>query len=180
MLEGVPAVITGIPNAGKSSLLNALLGYDRAIVTNIPGTTRDTIEEKLSFGGVTLRLTDTAGVRAGGDEIEKLGVERSRRAMESAELAIAVADGSREISAGDLEIIRAAAAVPHCVVVLSKLDLGAVPQPLIPAGLPVVRVSSVTGQGTDELEMVIAAMVRSMPPTVGKSLALVSGSESVR
>ena len=94
MLEGVPAVITGIPNAGKSSLLNALLGYDRAIVTNIPGTTRDTIEEKLSFGGVTLRLTDTAGVRAGGDEIEKLGVERSRRAMEGAELAIAVADGA--------------------------------------------------------------------------------------
>jgi tRNA modification GTPase len=158
MREGVPAVITGIPNAGKSSLLNALLGYDRAIVTNIPGTTRDTIEEKLSFGGVTLRLTDTAGVRAGGDEIEKLGVERSRRAMESAELAIAVADGSREISGEDLEIIKAASAVPHCVVVLSKLDLGAVPQPRIPAELPVVRMSSVTGEGTDELENVIAGM----------------------
>ena len=78
---GVPAAIVGRPNAGKSSLLNALLGYDRAIVTNIPGTTRDTIEEKLRLGSVLLRLTDTAGIRETSDEIERLGVDRSRRAM---------------------------------------------------------------------------------------------------
>ena len=69
---GIPAAIIGRPNAGKSSLLNAVLGYDRAIVTNIPGTTRDTIEEKLRLGGVLLRLTDTAGLRETDDEIERL------------------------------------------------------------------------------------------------------------
>ena len=101
MQGGIPAAIVGRPNAGKSSLLNALLGYDRAIVTDIPGTTRDTIEEKLRLGGVLLRLTDTAGLRDTGDEIERLGVMRSREAMESAELVIAVIDGSGELAAED-------------------------------------------------------------------------------
>ena len=84
MTGGIPAAIAGRPNAGKSSLLNALLGYDRAIVTAIPGTTRDTIEEKLRIGRLTLRLIDTAGIRDTDDEVERLGVERSRAAMSKA------------------------------------------------------------------------------------------------
>ena len=94
--SGIPTAIVGRPNAGKSSLLNALLGYDRAIVTSVPGTTRDTIEEKVRLKGVTLRLIDTAGIRNTPDEIEKLGVERSEKAIENASLVINVIDGTSD------------------------------------------------------------------------------------
>ena len=92
--SGVRTAIVGRPNAGKSSLLNALAGYDRAIVTDIPGTTRDTVEESVLCGGVLLRLTDTAGIRDTEDAVERLGVERSRKAVEAADLVLAVVDGS--------------------------------------------------------------------------------------
>ena len=99
---GVPTVLLGKPNAGKSSLLNALLGYDRAIVTDIAGTTRDTVEEKVTVGGVLLRLIDTAGIRDGGDAVETMGVERSRAAAKQASLALLVLDGSRALDVGAL------------------------------------------------------------------------------
>ena len=105
MVSGIPAAIVGRPNAGKSSLLNALLGYERAIVTDIPGTTRDTIEEKLRLGSLTLRLCDTAGIRDSEDAVERLGVHRSREAMERAELVIAVVDGGGDVTDEDMEII---------------------------------------------------------------------------
>ncbi len=95
--KGVRTAIVGLPNAGKSSLLNALAGYDRAIVTDVPGTTRDTVEESVLCGGVLLRLVDTAGLRETEDAVEKLGVERSRRAMEDAELILMVEDSSVEM-----------------------------------------------------------------------------------
>ena len=94
LTQGVPCAIVGRPNAGKSSLLNAILGYDRAIVTDIPGTTRDTVEEKAVLGGVLLRLIDTAGLRETGDVVEQMGVRRSLDALERAELALVVLDGS--------------------------------------------------------------------------------------
>ena len=90
----MPCAIVGRPNSGESSLLNALLGYYRAIVTDIPGTTRDTVEEKAVAGGTLLRLIDTAGLRDTEDTVERIGVERSRAALERAELALVLVDGS--------------------------------------------------------------------------------------
>lgn len=157
MNTGIPAAIAGKPNAGKSSLLNALLGYERAIVTKIPGTTRDTIEEKLKIGSVLLKLIDTAGIRETTDEVERLGVERSRRAMENAELVIAVIDGSDSLSDEDYEIIREAEKAPHGIIVLSKSDLGS--SAVLPeTALNAVSVSAVTGDGLDGLERAISDM----------------------
>lgn len=154
--DGIPAAIIGRPNAGKSSLLNALLGYDRAIVTAVPGTTRDTIEEKLRLGKVLIRLTDTAGLRETDDEVEKAGVERSKAAMKNAELVIAVIDGSTAMTSDDAEILRLAESSKNAVVVLSKSDLGTACEP--ETKLRAVRVSSVTGEGLDALTKLIEGM----------------------
>lgn len=121
--NGVPTVILGKPNAGKSSLLNALVGYDRAIVTDIPGTTRDTVEESVRVGHVLLRLTDTAGIRDTGDTVEAMGVDRAKSAAAKASLCLLVLDGSAPLTDEDEAAIAVAKTVQHLQVVVNKSDL---------------------------------------------------------
>ena len=157
LTAGLPTVIAGRPNAGKSSLMNALLGYDRAIVTDIPGTTRDTIEERLHLAGLCLRLTDTAGIRETEDRVEKLGVDRSRAALEQAELVLVLIDGSEDFTPEDAALIAAAERAPHALVLLSKSDKPSRTEH-VETKLPVLAVSAVTGEGLEELEKAIAAL----------------------
>ena len=121
--EGVRSVIIGRPNTGKSSLLNILVGFERAIVTPIPGTTRDTIEETVHLGGTLLRLTDTAGIRRTEDMVEKLGVARSAEAAEGADLVLAVFEGSEELAGEDMDVLAIAEKAPKCIAVVNKSDL---------------------------------------------------------
>lgn len=155
--KGLRCAIVGRPNAGKSSLLNALVGYDRAIVTDVPGTTRDTVEEKCVLGGVLLRLIDTAGLRETGDQVEKLGVERSREAMEQAELILAVLDLSQPATEEDAALLREAVELAPTIIVENKRDL---PRKLEWTDkldiAPAVPVSAKTGAGLDDLGELIA------------------------
>ena len=183
--RGVRTAIVGLPNAGKSSLLNALAGYERAIVTDIPGTTRDTVEESVLCGGVLLRLIDTAGLRETEDAVEKLGVERSRKAMEEAELILLVRDGAVEAcpenrahwEAEALLLDQVARTGKPWLCIESKCDLTgphAFSLGLIqkdannPAAC--LCVSSVTGQGLDKLENAVAALFPAGDPGEAGSL----------
>jgi tRNA modification GTPase len=120
--EGIRTAIVGRPNVGKSSLLNALLQEQRAIVTNIPGTTRDLLEENINLGGVALTVMDTAGIRKAKNDVEKIGVQRSREALEKADLVLFLLDAARGITAADKEIIAEIGGKP-CIVIANKVDL---------------------------------------------------------
>ena len=126
--EGVKTAIIGKPNAGKSSLLNRILKEDRAIVTDIAGTTRDTIEEFVNINGIPLKLIDTAGIRNAKDEIEKIGINKSREIAQNADLIIAIFDSSKELSKEDKEILKIIEG-KKCIIILNKIDLNKVISP---------------------------------------------------
>ncbi len=161
LVGGLPCAIVGRPNAGKSSLLNAFVGYDRAIVTDIPGTTRDTVEERVRLGGVLLRLVDTAGLRDSADPIERMGVERSRAAMERAALILFLCDRSVPFTREDLQLLEQAMACAPTILVWNKSDLPSAQDTLLtmPEGMPMVEVSAKTGQGLEQLEKAVAEIV---------------------
>ncbi|MCA2970152.1 MAG: tRNA uridine-5-carboxymethylaminomethyl(34) synthesis GTPase MnmE [Acidobacteriaceae bacterium] len=150
---GVTLAIVGRPNVGKSSLFNRLLEQDRAIVTEIPGTTRDLVAETASLGGLPVRFVDTAGIREGQDRVETLGIERSLQAMADADLTMVVLDGSVAVSAEDEQILERAERQGRYLVVLNKADL--------PAGAERegLRVSARTGEGVEALREAILAAV---------------------
>jgi tRNA modification GTPase len=159
--EGVRVVLAGRPNVGKSSLLNRLLNADRAIVTDIPGTTRDVIEETINLGGVPLRLSDTAGLREARDQVEELGVARSRERLAWADLVLYLVDGSEPLSSEDAQVLGELADRP-VLIVLNKIDL---PQKFQVQDLrrrsphQVVEISALTGQGLDSLEQAVVDLV---------------------
>ena len=181
MRQGVPTAIVGRPNVGKSSLLNALLGYDRAIVTDVAGTTRDTIEEKAVVGGVLLRLIDTAGIRETEDTVERIGVERSRSALKSAQLILAVVDSSSELNEEDLALLGEAAKCEKCILVWSKSDLSDGPTSVVLKNAPAsqVCVSALTGEGLDELECAVAELFPSGEVPAGLTLTNTRQAEAV-
>ncbi len=149
--EGLKLAIVGKPNVGKSSLFNALLGQERAIVTDIAGTTRDFIEETLNLKGVPVRIVDTAGIRKTDDPVEKIGVQRSKEKIQSADVILFVVDGSGEFTEEDEEVFREVKD-KNPLVVINKVDLG-VKIPLeIFEGLSIIKVSARTGYGLKALE----------------------------
>jgi len=172
MTQGVPTAILGRPNVGKSSLLNALLGYERAIVTDLPGTTRDTLEERVNLGGTLLRLTDTAGLRETADPVERLGVARAVTAAEEAELIFAVFDGSVALTDEDLQVLEAAKTAPRTVAVISKADLPqAVDEAQIKAQFAhLVRLSAKTGAGLEDLEAAVSELYATAAAPQGQVL----------
>ena len=177
--QGVPTVILGRPNAGKSSLLNALLGYDRAIVTAVAGTTRDTVEEKAVVGGVLLRLIDTAGIRDAEDEVERIGVERSRQAAARAELALLVLDGSQPLAGEDRQALAAARLAPRRLILRNKIDLPQVLDSDSLEGERTLPLSARTGQGLDGLEAAVAELFPAGKTPPGRMLANARQAEAV-
>jgi len=159
--EGALVVISGLPNAGKSSLLNALLGQARAIVHEQPGTTRDVIEEPYALNGVPLRLVDTAGLRECCDAVEIEGVDRARALIARADINIRVSDISLAAGADAHEGLAELSLLPVCktMVVFSKADLPQSPRPALPAGLAAVSVSAKSGFGMAELKSALAALL---------------------
>lgn len=153
--DGLTVALVGRPNAGKSSLFNRLLGHERAIVTPIPGTTRDTISEPVGLDGVPVTLIDTAGIRSASEEVESLGVDRTRRVAADADLLVVVIDGSQPVSDEDKEVLEQASSKPH-VIALNKSDLPGFSQIAI-NGSPsaAITVSAVTEKGISDLRSAI-------------------------
>lgn len=181
MTGGVPTAIVGRPNVGKSTLLNALLGYDRAIVTDLPGTTRDTITERVRLGGVYLALTDTAGLRSAEDEIERMGVERSRRALSEAGLVLLLTDASAGFTEEDAALVHMVEETGKpWLLLLNKTDL-----PHSETGTseicraPALKISAKTGEGLDALEKAVAALFPAPEAAAGEILTNARHAEAV-
>ena len=168
--QGVAAAIVGKPNVGKSSLLNALAGYDRVIVTDIPGTTRDTVEETVMVGQTRLRLIDTAGIRETSDTVEAIGVERSKKAVEEADLVIFVCDGSQPLTEEDEAIMDLCCEHETAIALLNKSDLGCVVEPGDMPFMNIIHVCTKTGEGLDQVADVVDLLFENSAPCDGSIL----------
>lgn len=173
--EGIRTVIAGKPNAGKSSLLNALLQEERAIVTDVPGTTRDTIEETVQIGGVPLVLMDTAGIRDTKDKVEKIGITRAKHSIEQADLILLVLDASRPLAEEDKELL-ALVRNKKAILILNKNDL---PQKINPEEIktlsgnkPCISISALSGDGLSDLEQALEEAAGLSGITEGRDLFL--------
>ena len=178
--QGVAAAIVGKPNVGKSSLLNALAGYDRVIVTEVAGTTRDTVEEPVMVGGVRLRLIDTAGIRETDDKIEAMGVERSRQAVENADLVIYVCDGSKPLDEEDEAVIDFCCELPNAIALINKSDLGSAVSPSDLPFMTIISICAKTGDGLDQLADVVEEMFASNTPCDGSILTNARQYDAIR
>lgn len=154
--EGLATAIVGRPNVGKSSLLNALLNKDRAIVTEVPGTTRDLIEDYLNIKGLPVRIIDTAGIRSSEEMVEREGIRRSLEAIENADFVIAMFDGSQPFGREDMEILSTVEG-KKCVIVINKSDLPSAVnlEELKASGRQCLRISALAGEGLEELKTAI-------------------------
>jgi len=178
--QGVAAAIVGKPNVGKSSLLNALAGFERVIVTEVAGTTRDTVEETVMVGSTRLRLIDTAGIRETGDRIEAMGVERSKQAVENADLVLFVCDGSQPLTAEDRAVIDICADCENAIALINKSDLG---QVVAPSDLPflyIIEICTKTGAGLDQLADVVDTMFAGNIPCDGSILTNARQFDAIR
>lgn len=158
--EGIRTVILGKPNAGKSSLLNALLGENRAIVTDIAGTTRDTLEEDVMIHGIPLKIVDTAGIHETVDIVEKIGVDKARESVEEADLVLYVVDGNKPLDADDTQIIGLLEG-KKAIIVMNKIDIEQVVDKMwitSKINAPVVEISAKTGEGMEKLYGIIKDM----------------------
>ncbi len=153
--EGIKVVLAGRPNVGKSSVFNRLLRFERAIVTDLPGTTRDSLVESISLQGIPVSLTDTAGMREAGDRIEAIGIERTQQAMADADLIVVVVDGSLDLFPEDYVALEEASRGKH-IVAVNKTDLPLASKIENQFGASsVVHLSALTGEGLDELTAAI-------------------------
>ena len=178
--SGVAAAIVGKPNVGKSSLLNALAGYDRVIVTDIPGTTRDTVEETVMLGKTKLRLIDTAGIRETSDTVEAIGVERSKKAVEEADLVIFVCDGSKPLDAQDEAIIDLCSEHENAIALINKTDLGNAVEPGDLPFMNVIYICAKTGDGLDQLSDVVEVLFENETPCDGSVLTNARQFDAIR
>jgi tRNA modification GTPase len=181
--DGLKTAIIGKPNAGKSSIMNLLLGQERAIVTDVPGTTRDSIEEYVNIGGIPLRLIDTAGIRNTDDIVEKIGVEKAYSYANDAELVLAVFDSNEELNSEDEEIIQLMDNCPgNVIVIMNKMDLSAdTNNDIISEKIKnchnarirgIVPMSAKSGEGKDTLENLLKDIVYGGHTNIVESQAL--------
>ena len=177
---GVAAAIVGKPNVGKSSLLNALAGFERVIVTEVAGTTRDTVEETVMVGSTRLRLIDTAGIRETDDKIEAMGVERSKAAVENADLVIFVCDGSQELTEEDRHVMQVCSKHSKVIALVNKADLGCKVTDDQLAFDHILHISTANSEGLDAFAQLLDSMFAGSAPCDGSVLTNARQYDAIR